>query len=46
MSRIWAILRNHKCWLGIPHKNDAGEVVMVCYGCGKTKRVTANLEAQ
>ena len=44
MSFIWEIITNHKHYWGVPHKCDNGnEVVMICYVCGKVKKVEADL---
>jgi hypothetical protein len=46
MSLIWEIITNHKHYWGVPHVEDKNEVVMVCYSCGKVKKIEADLCAR
>ena len=43
MSLIWEIITNHKHYWGVPHVEDSNGVVMICYSCGKVKKVEADL---
>jgi hypothetical protein len=47
MAILWEFLTNHRHYWGVPHRCDDGahSVVMICYGCGKVKKVQANLNA-
>jgi hypothetical protein len=47
MAIIWEFLTNHRHYWGVPHRcdHDPGSVVMICYGCGKEKKVQVNLIA-
>jgi hypothetical protein len=47
MAILWEFLTNHRHYWGVPHRCDdnANSVVMICYGCGKVKKVQANLNA-
>ena len=46
MALLWQFLTNHRHYWGVPHCEDgANAVVMICYGCGKVKKVQANLNA-
>lgn len=42
---LWQILTNHRHYWGVPHfeGHDTSRLVMVCYGCGKTRDVKADI---
>lgn len=42
---LWQLLTNHKHYWGVPHKNESALeiLVQVCYGCGKTRHVKADI---
>lgn len=46
MKRLLSWLLNHKCWLGVPHKDATGTMIMECYECGRTQPVRVDLEAR
>jgi hypothetical protein len=43
MLSIWGFITNHKHYWGVPHKEEGNDVVMICYACGKVKKVEADL---
>ncbi|MEN3332169.1 MAG: hypothetical protein V7641_1534 [Blastocatellia bacterium] len=46
MAIIWEFLTNHRHYWGVPHcEDDSNSVVMICYSCGKVKKIQANLKA-
>jgi hypothetical protein len=43
MSLFWQFITNHRHYWGVPHQMSNERIVMVCYGCGKTKDVKADI---
>ncbi len=45
MSLLWELITNHRHYWGVPHKvaENASQVIMVCYGCGKVHDVKADI---
>ena len=45
MLLLWEVLTNHRHYWGVPHRceQDRRTVVMICYGCGKEKKVKVSL---
>jgi hypothetical protein len=43
MSFLWQFITNHRHYWGVPHRTGSERIVMVCYGCGKTKDVKADI---
>lgn len=44
MKSIIAFLSGHSHYFGVPHRNDDRLLIQICYSCGKTRRVKADLE--
>ena len=41
LLREWiaAVFSAHRCYMGVPHRNKEGHIVITCYQCGRTKRM-------